>query len=393
MYRNHPNNYNKGFVKNSYTLLCAARPHSRLPDLSELIYVKEPPRHCSASSIRGLFSWIHPVVGSDYSRASLQEERAEHPQPEVSSGLSGRWSSSGGGSFRSCAEGEFPPPERGRNLWYNNNASNPAGGDLGAVSIEGEEARGASSEAAGASASPSVNDADEGVEEAKAFDGARGADSDAAGSGTAGIVPEGAAAAWKKENGSPSPRSSSPLVGLAFTSSPRSAFDLDASGNGSAGGSSCEGPQAGEAHSPLDTNGRAGGVVNSMGSTRADGDAGGSHSSGELWYLANSMSSAVGPASVVSPERGTSGAGTASVFSDDSKSVRSLKGEGSRREKGHAGNPEEFTNLLSDVSASEMTPTVGLEHERNPRYGGADSDIHQPRAALESRYQGSALPS
>lgn len=384
-------------MKNSYTLLCAARPHSRLPDLSELIYVKDPPRHRSASSIRGLFSWVHPAVGSDYSRASLQEDRAEHPQPEVFSRLSGRWSSSGGGSFTSCAEGEFLPAERGRNSWNSNNALNAAGGDLGAVSIEGEEAKGASSEAVATSALPSVNDADEGVEEAKAFDGAKAAGSDTAESNVAGIVPEGAAAAWKRENGSPSARSSSPLVGLAFTSSPRSAFDLDASGNGSAGGSSCEGPQVGEAHSPLDINGRAGGAVNSMGSTRVDGDAGGSHSSGELWYLANSMSSTVIPASVISPERGASGAGAgagaASVFSDDSKSVRSLRGEGSKRERGHAGNPEEFTMLLSEVSASEMTSSVGLEHERNPRYGGADSDIHQPRAALEGRYQGSALPS
>lgn len=361
-------------MKNSYTLLCAARPHSRLPDLSELIYVKEPPPRLRGSSIRGLFSWIYPVGGSDYSRASMQEERAEYPQPEAFSRVSGRWSSSGGGYFTSCAEGEFPPPERGRNSSNNYNASNDAGGNLGAVSVESGEARVASSEGVGVSASPSVNDVDEGVEEAKTFDGARGADS------------EGAAAAWKRENGSPSARSSSPLVGLAFTSSPRSAFDLDASGNGSAGGSSCDGPQAGDAHSPLDANARAGGMINSIGSTRADGDAGGSHSSGELWYLANSLSSVVVPAPVVSPERGASGAGAASVLSDDTKSARFLRGEGSRRERAHAGNPEESMMLLSEVSASEMTPSVGLEQERNPRYEGADSDSRQPRAALEGRY-------
>lgn len=55
VYRDHPNEYNKGFWQNSYVLLCASLPRSRLPDLSELVYIdgREPPQRW-----RGFFSLL-----------------------------------------------------------------------------------------------------------------------------------------------------------------------------------------------------------------------------------------------------------------------------------------------------------------------------------------------
>lgn len=71
VYRDHPNEYNRGCPINSFSLLCAPAPRSRLPDLSELVHVRDPPlsdrsnNRSGGGSDRGsgIFSFIAPAGG------------------------------------------------------------------------------------------------------------------------------------------------------------------------------------------------------------------------------------------------------------------------------------------------------------------------------------------
>ncbi|CAM9814502.1 unnamed protein product [Pylaiella littoralis] len=107
VYRNHHNSYHKGCAQNSLSLLCTPAPRSRLPDLSERVYVKEPLSGRGTSARGGLdgdgggrsgeagsrtFSWVSPAGGfwflgesegdcSDQ-QAQQQQQREEQQQQQ-----------------------------------------------------------------------------------------------------------------------------------------------------------------------------------------------------------------------------------------------------------------------------------------------------------------------
>eukprot|EP00752_Nemacystus_decipiens_P006989 g6269.t1 len=105
VYNNHHNTYHKGCVQNSVSLLCAPAPRSRLPDLSERVYVNEPLSSRGTSSRarfrfglgggggggnRGsrTFSWISPAggfrfLGDSDGDCSDQQQQQEHQQQQL----------------------------------------------------------------------------------------------------------------------------------------------------------------------------------------------------------------------------------------------------------------------------------------------------------------------
>lgn len=129
VYRNHHNSYHKGCAQNSLSLLCTPAPHSRLPDLSERVYVNEPLSSRGTSARGGLddgggetgsrtFSWISPAGGfwflgesdgdgSDQQTQQQQEQELEQQLQEHQSRLrplstGGSWRTSSAGSFASA---------------------------------------------------------------------------------------------------------------------------------------------------------------------------------------------------------------------------------------------------------------------------------------------------
>ncbi len=97
VYRNHHNSYHKGCAQNSISLLCSPAPRSRLPDLSERVYVNDPLSSRGTRS-RGrfggrrgsrTFSWISPAGGfrflgdsdGDCSHPQRQQLEQQSPQP------------------------------------------------------------------------------------------------------------------------------------------------------------------------------------------------------------------------------------------------------------------------------------------------------------------------
>lgn len=142
VYRNHHNTYHKGCARNSISLLCAPAPRSRLPDLSERVYVNEPlsSRGTSSSARRGggldgrgggagggresgsrTFSWISPAGGfwflgesdgdgsdqqtrqeQEQEELQLQEQLQEHQSRLQPLSTGGSWRTSSAGSFASA---------------------------------------------------------------------------------------------------------------------------------------------------------------------------------------------------------------------------------------------------------------------------------------------------
>lgn len=120
---------------------------------------------------------------------------------------------------------------------------------------------------------------------------------------------------------------SSPLVGLSFANSPRSALDLTAAGVG-AGGSRLSGEIGGggsvddhhrllAAPSPRSVPGGTEGLDMNLhlglGGMWADGDMGESHSSGELWYSPTPQSSSSAPLTSTGSSSGAASAATAAA--------------------------------------------------------------------------------
>ncbi|CAN0554308.1 unnamed protein product, partial [Ectocarpus sp. 12 AP-2014] len=119
VYRNHHNSYHKGCWQNSVSLLCAPAPRSRLPDLSERVYVNEPLASRGSGTRWGdgergsrTFSWISPAGGFRFqgdSDGDCSDQRRQHhqhqqgrPQRVLSAGSSSRRTNSAG-SFASAS--------------------------------------------------------------------------------------------------------------------------------------------------------------------------------------------------------------------------------------------------------------------------------------------------
>ncbi|CAM9773666.1 unnamed protein product, partial [Laminaria digitata] len=119
VYRDHHNVYHRGCGPNSWSLLCAPAPRSRLPNLSEVIHIREP-----LSSGRGgscyerrsrAFSWITPAGGFGLISGDSEGETEQKQRTTLSlrGAADSRHSSSG--SFASSMEGlsssDHPPSD------------------------------------------------------------------------------------------------------------------------------------------------------------------------------------------------------------------------------------------------------------------------------------------
>ncbi|CBJ31838.1 conserved unknown protein [Ectocarpus siliculosus] len=116
VYRNHHNSYHKGCWQNSVSLLCAPAPRSRLPDLSERVYVNEPLASRGSGTRWGdgergsrTFSWISPAGGFGFlgdSDGDCSDQRRQHQQHQQQ-GRPPRVLSAGGSSRRTNSAGSF----------------------------------------------------------------------------------------------------------------------------------------------------------------------------------------------------------------------------------------------------------------------------------------------
>ncbi|CAN0035970.1 unnamed protein product, partial [Ectocarpus fasciculatus] len=115
VYRNHHNSYHKGCWQNSVSLLCAPAPRSRLPDLSERVYVNEPLASRGSGARWGdgergsrTFSWISPAGGFGFlgdSDGDCSDQRRQHQQQQGRPPP--RVLSAGGSSRRTNSAGSF----------------------------------------------------------------------------------------------------------------------------------------------------------------------------------------------------------------------------------------------------------------------------------------------
>lgn len=394
MYRDHPNEYNKGCLLNSYTLLCAARPRSRLPDLSELVYVDRPGNNPRGRCGSGFLSCIAPARGAargDHTplpctRAERQpkgaavtgtqqrkdaaasgsslpqpkdgastallaaEEPSPSPSPATARGGAECWHEAGGvGMGREASSGSLDVESRGSTPAQDR--GNPGGGGSspgGGRERNGEACVGSNGDLARRTHAMRVHNSAVNGEQVP-------------GAGVAGL---GGAAGRTGRRLSLRDESdlASPLAGLTYANSPHSPrADVDPSdGSGGEAHRQLDGRAMGAREDPRRSSSREhralpaispegpGGASRRNPAMWADGDNGEGHSSGELWYSPTGTSTPVS-ARLISGGSGSAERGNEKVeLAMRAVPARQARGDGERQE----GEGDALARRADELAAS-----------------------------------------